>query len=86
MRRACVARQDARGLPALRALRITSNPARDLVTIEGATRARERALSLAELRAYWKRLVALPDLRVPCCASTYSPAGSARAIGSPDIG
>jgi hypothetical protein len=55
------ARQDARGLPALRALRITSNPARDLVTIEGATKARERALSLAELRAYWKRLVALPD-------------------------
>jgi hypothetical protein len=55
------ARQDARGLPALRELRITSNPARDLVTIEGATKARERALSLAELRAYWKRLVALPD-------------------------
>ncbi|MFC5487698.1 tyrosine-type recombinase/integrase [Dokdonella soli] len=55
------ARQDARGLPALRALRITSNPARDLVTIEGATNARERALSVAELRAYWKRISALPD-------------------------
>lgn len=55
------ARQDARGLPALRALRITSNPARDLVTIEGATNARERALSLAELRAYWKRINELPD-------------------------
>lgn len=43
------------------ALRITVNPARDLVTIEGATQARERALSLAELRAYWKRIRALSD-------------------------
>ena len=48
------ARQDARGLPALRALRITTNPARDLATIEDANNVRERALSLAELRAYWK--------------------------------
>lgn len=54
------ARQDARALPALRVLRVTVNPARDLVTIEGATQARERALSLAELRAYWKRICALP--------------------------
>lgn len=55
------ARQDARGLPALRALKIAHNPAADLVTIDGANRARERALSLAELRAYWKRVCALPD-------------------------
>jgi hypothetical protein len=55
------ARQDARGLAALRALKITSNPARDLVTIDGASQARERALSVAELRAYWKRICALPD-------------------------
>ncbi len=55
------ARQDARGLPALRALRITSNPARDLVTIEGSSNARERALSVAELRAYWRRIVDLSD-------------------------
>lgn len=54
------ARQDARGLPALRDLRITHNPARDLATIEGATQSRERALSVAELRAYWKRVAALP--------------------------
>jgi hypothetical protein len=39
--------------PDLRDLRITANPARDLVTIEGANNARNRALSLAELRAYW---------------------------------
>lgn len=50
------ARQDARALPALRDLRLTTNPARDLVTIEGASQARERALSIAELRAYWKRI------------------------------
>jgi len=55
------ARQDARGLPALRALKITHNPAGDLVTIEGASNARDRALSVAELRAYWKRIGALPD-------------------------
>ena len=55
------ARQDARGLPALRDLKITHNPAGDLVTIDGASQARERALSLAELRAYWHRIVALPD-------------------------
>lgn len=55
------ARQDARGLPALRDLHISHNPARDLTTIEGATRSRERVLSVAELRAYWKRVCALPD-------------------------
>jgi hypothetical protein len=54
------ARQDARGLPALQDLRITHNPARDLATIEGATQSRERALSVAELRAYWIRIAALP--------------------------
>lgn len=50
------ARQDPLGLPELRALQIRSNPARDLATIEGATNPRERALSLAELRAYWRRI------------------------------
>ena len=55
------ARQDARGLPALRDLKITHNPAGDLVTIDGASQARERALSMAELRAYWRRICALPD-------------------------
>lgn len=55
------ARQDARALPALRELRVTANPARDLVTIEGASQARQRALSVAELRAYWRRLQELPD-------------------------
>jgi len=53
------ARQSARASPELRALKITKNPARDLATIEGASQARERALSQAELRAYWKRIAKL---------------------------
>ncbi|WEN14651.1 tyrosine-type recombinase/integrase [Rhodanobacter sp. AS-Z3] len=55
------ARQSAKASPELRALKITTNPARDLATIEGASAARERALSLAELRAYWRRIKSLPD-------------------------
>jgi hypothetical protein len=54
------ARHNAKALPALRALRVTANPARDLTPIEGANKARDRALSRAELRAYWKRIQA-PD-------------------------
>ncbi|MDE2271777.1 MAG: hypothetical protein KGJ94_07315 [Xanthomonadaceae bacterium] len=52
------ARHNAKALPALRALRVTANPARDLTPIEGAIKARDRALSRAELRAYWKRIQA----------------------------
>lgn len=55
------ARHNAAALPALRALRITANPARDLTPIEGANRARDRALSLAELRAYWRRIRKAPE-------------------------
>ncbi|MFA1732531.1 hypothetical protein [Xanthomonas campestris] len=55
------ARQNARALPALRELRITANPARDLTAIEGASKARDRALSVAELRAYWQRICALAE-------------------------
>ncbi|KFL36713.1 tyrosine-type recombinase/integrase [Arenimonas donghaensis] len=54
------ARQDARGLEALRKLRITRNPARDLATVDGGSKARDRALSVAELQAYWRRIRALP--------------------------
>lgn len=55
------ARQDARALADLRDLKITTNPARDLVTIEGSSATRDRALSIAELRAYWRRICELPD-------------------------
>jgi len=50
------ARQDARAPAALRALSVSNNPARDLATIDGGSTPGERALSLAELRAYWKRI------------------------------
>lgn len=55
------ARQDARGLEALRKLKVSHNPARDLVTVDGGSNARNRALSVAELQAYWRRICALPD-------------------------
>jgi integrase len=55
------ARHNAAALPAMRALRITANPARDLTPIEGANRARDRALSLSELRAYWHRIRKAPE-------------------------
>ncbi|MGH8126491.1 MAG: hypothetical protein ACREPK_11670 [Rhodanobacteraceae bacterium] len=55
------ARHNAAALPALRALRVTANPARDLTPIEGANKFRNRALSLAELRYYWKRIRDVPD-------------------------
>lgn len=55
------ARQDAQASRELRALRVTTNPARDLATIDGATDVRERALTLDELRAYWRRIAAMPD-------------------------
>lgn len=55
------ARMDALALPALREMKITANPARDLIPIEGgAAGARDRALSVAELRAYWQRIEAMP--------------------------
>lgn len=54
------ARQDAGGLPELRSLGITYNPARDTVAVEGGSNPGDRALSLGELRAYWGRIVALP--------------------------
>lgn len=50
------ARQDARASPAMRRLKVETNPARDLVTIDGASGVRERALSAAELQAYWSRI------------------------------
>lgn len=54
------ARHDPVALPQLRSLKLSSNPARDLATIEGNTHPGERNLSLAELRSYWRRITA-PD-------------------------
>lgn len=58
------ARQAPGSLQALRDLRISSNPARDLTPIEGANKARTRWLSVDELRAYWKRIRTAPEYAV----------------------
>lgn len=55
------ARHDASAVPALRKFRLKINPAAVLATIEGNVRARNRVLSVAELRLYWKRIQELPD-------------------------
>ena len=52
------ARHDPASVDHLRALKITSNPARDLVTINGSSQSRERNLTLDELRSYWKHISA----------------------------
>lgn len=54
------AQQSANGFAALRVLDIANNPAADLVTIEGASTPGDRALSVAELRAYWRRISDMP--------------------------
>lgn len=55
------ARTKPGALPALRKLKLQSNPARDVGIVTGASGKRDRALSIAELRAYWLRICALPD-------------------------
>lgn len=60
------ARTAASATPALRSLRIRTNPARDLSTIEGASNVRHRALSVSELRAYWHRIAGLQDHDAAC--------------------
>jgi integrase len=45
----------------LRNMNIRSNPARDMVKVEGSSKARTRALSFSEFRAYWQRVKALPE-------------------------
>lgn len=56
------ARRDAMALPVLRELRITSNPAALLAPVDDANTTRERVLSLAELRAYWRRIAAMSGI------------------------
>lgn len=55
------ARQSAKMHPELRRLNVTTNPARDLMPVEGGANSRERSLSVSELQAYWKRIKARPD-------------------------
>jgi integrase len=60
LRAACSAAMAARQSPsapaALRSIRLTNNPARELVPVKGGRDARDRALSAAELQAYWHRI------------------------------
>lgn len=59
------AKQNARASKELRELRVTVDPARDLMAIHGSSGARDRALSETELRAYWNRIVQLPAPKGP---------------------
>jgi integrase len=58
---------NARGNPkapaAMGGLGVTDNPARDIDKVEGSAEASERALSLAEIRSYWRRIQALSEPR-----------------------
>jgi integrase len=44
----------------MRKLKLTFNPARDMRKVKGSSNARDRALSVAEFRAYWKHVQELP--------------------------
>ena len=55
------ARHSASAVPELRALALTVNPAAALTPIEDSNKARERCLSVAETRAYWRRIERMPD-------------------------
>jgi len=48
-------------LKAFRRFKVAANPAGDIQPIEGANKARDRALSVAELRALWQRLQSIDD-------------------------
>ena len=56
---AIAAKQDAAAPDALRVLNVSRNPARDLATLDSG-QPRDRVLSVAELRAYWRRIEAMP--------------------------
>lgn len=59
--RAVRARLDPKASPMLRGLAIAANPVADLPPSETPTGTRERALSVEELRAYWRRLQSEPE-------------------------
>ena len=55
------ARHSASAVPELRALALSVNPAAALTPIEDSIKARERCLSMAETRAYWRRIERMPN-------------------------
>jgi integrase len=62
-RAAINARGNVKAPKVMRELGITSNPAADLDKVKGSSEAADRALSLAEFRAYWQHVQALPEPR-----------------------
>jgi len=62
------ARTDAAATPAMRKFKLGSNPVSDLAPIVGNLQARDRALSLTELRKYYERITALPSPDGPILA------------------
>jgi len=52
--------RDPTAVPELRALRIARNPADEVASVGHAMVMRERALSVDELRAYWRRIQSMP--------------------------
>lgn len=57
---AAVKSRKAGGSLPLRRFNVRVNPLRDMPTIDGARGVRERALSVDELRAYWRRIKQMP--------------------------
>jgi integrase len=57
------ARGDVNMPASMRRLKITFNPARDMRKVKGSSNAKSRALSEAELQAYWKHVQELPTPR-----------------------
>jgi integrase len=55
------ARGDASIPETMLRLNVQTNPARDIAKIEGSSNAKDRALTLAELRAYWRHVQELPE-------------------------
>ena len=55
------ARGDLNMPASMRRLHLTQNPARDMRKVKGSSKAKDRALSVAEFRAYWRHVQALPS-------------------------
>lgn len=57
------ARGNVKAPKAMRDMRLTQNPALMIQKVAGSSQASERALTLAEFRAYWRRIQELPEPR-----------------------
>lgn len=55
------ARGDVKAPAALREMRIKTNPARDIQKVAGSSNANDRAMTVAELQSYWRRVKELAE-------------------------